>query len=175
MFEENDTRPPSPSIKKRMKNMIEYSTDLDNGIAEEENRRIPDDYLKGMKFCIISAIMHILSFPAILFAIASISQFTSGIYDGIRFGYGVDASEFILFAVCTLFAFAGPIFSLISLIFMIIARVKYPKNKFGLALMILYIAEVVLVILALALMVIIGVIAGVSVIGDLISELIGSL
>lgn len=155
--------------------MIEYSTDLDNGIAEKETERIPDDYTKGMKFCIISAIMHILSFPAILFAIAAVSQFTSGIYDGIRFGYGVDASEFMLFAVCTLFAFSGPLFSLVSLIFMIIARAKYPKNKFGLALMILYIAEVVLVILAFALMVIIGVITGISVIGDLISALLSSL
>ena len=155
--------------------MIEYSTDLDNGIEEEEAVRIPVDYSKGMKFCIISAIMHLLSFPAILFAIAAVSQFTSGIYDGIRFGYGVDASEFILFAVCTLFAFSGPLFSLVSLIFMIIARVKYPKNKFGLALMILYIAEVFLAILALAVMIIIGVITGVSVIGDLISELLGSL
>ena len=126
------------------------------------------DRKKGMKLCILSIVLHVLSFFTVLFAIGAHGMITGMLYDS----PGVQAGQVLFLVLCVVIGLSGPVLFITSLVLMIITRVKYPKNRFGLALMILYIAENVLSFLVVAITVISLVFVGVSTIGELFVDMI---
>ena len=160
--------------------MVEYSTDLPHdemGNLITENIPDEDEILaitnkkKGNRLCFISLGLY-LAFLFMSLVIVPIYYITLKSQLSVNYGSSLLGSFGTLFGFFLMAVVSGIFIA--SIVFMIIARVKYPKNKFGLILMIAYIAIQVITILAGAIITISVVGMAVYSIGELIQDFVQS-